>query len=50
VTEVSRKALEAIVALKAVTVSKETKAIADISYYLHIKRSITSVTSQVTNQ
>jgi hypothetical protein len=49
VTEVFREALEATVALEAVTVSKETKAIADISYYLYIKRSIISVTSQVAN-
>jgi hypothetical protein len=49
VTEVFKEALEATVALEAVTVSKKTKAIADISYYLYIKRSIISVTSQVAN-
>jgi hypothetical protein len=45
VTEVSEKALEAIVALKVITVFKEAKAVVDISYYLHVKRSVIFVTS-----
>jgi hypothetical protein len=45
VAEVSRKALEAIIALEAVTVFREAEAVADISYYLHVKKSVTSVTS-----
>jgi hypothetical protein len=38
VIEVFRKALEAIVALETVTVSKKIKAIANISHYLYIKK------------
>jgi hypothetical protein len=45
VAEVFREALEAIVALEAVAVSWEAKAVADISYYLYIKRSVIFVTS-----
>jgi phosphoribosyl-ATP pyrophosphohydrolase len=43
--EVSEEALEAAVASEAVTVSAEVKAIADITYYLHVRRSVTSATS-----
>jgi hypothetical protein len=50
VAEVSREALEAIVALEAVAVSGEAKAVANISHYLHIKKSAISVTSQVAGQ
>jgi hypothetical protein len=45
VAKVSGKALEATVALKAITVSKKAEAVANISYYLHVRRSVTSVTS-----
>jgi hypothetical protein len=45
--EVSGKASEATVALEAVAVSEEAEAVANISYYLHVRRSIISVTSQV---
>jgi hypothetical protein len=45
VAEVSREASEAAVALEAVAVSKEVKAVADITYYLHVRRNVTSVTS-----
>jgi hypothetical protein len=48
VAEVSGKALEATVALEAVAVSEEAEAVANISYYLHIRKSATFVTSQVT--
>jgi hypothetical protein len=50
VAEVSREALEATVALEAVAVSREAKAVANMSYYLHVKRSVTSTTSQVAGQ
>jgi hypothetical protein len=45
VAEVFREALEATVALKAVAVSEEAEAVTDISHYLHVRRSVTSVTS-----
>jgi hypothetical protein len=45
VTEVSKKASEVTVALEAVAVSGEAEAVADISYYLHVRRSVISVTS-----
>jgi hypothetical protein len=45
VAEVSGKALKATVALEAVAVSEEVKAVADISCYLHIRRNVTFVTS-----
>jgi hypothetical protein len=47
VAEVSGEALEATVALEAVAVSGEAKAVADMSHHLHVRRSATSVTSQV---
>jgi hypothetical protein len=47
VTEVFKEALEAIIALKAVAVSKEAKAVTNISYYLYVRRSATSITSQI---
>jgi hypothetical protein len=50
VAEVSRKASKAIVASEAVAVSGEAEAVADISYYLHVRKSVTSVTSQVAGQ
>jgi hypothetical protein len=46
VTEVSGGALKAIVTLEAVTVSREADVVADITY-LHVKRSVIFVTSQV---
>jgi hypothetical protein len=50
VTKVFREASKATVALEAIAVSREAKTVADISYYLHIKRSVTSATSQVAGQ
>jgi hypothetical protein len=50
VAEVFKKASEATVALKAVAVSGEAKAVANISHYLHVRKSITSTTSQVAGQ
>jgi hypothetical protein len=50
VAEVSGEASEATVALEAVAVSGEAEAVADISHYLHVKRSATSATSQVAGQ
>jgi hypothetical protein len=43
--EVSKKASEAAVALKAVTVSAEVKTVANITYYLHAKKSVIFITS-----
>jgi hypothetical protein len=48
--EVSREALEAAVALEAVAVSAEVEAVADMTHYLHVRRSVRSVTSQVADQ
>jgi hypothetical protein len=45
VAKVFRKALKATVALKAVAVSGKTKTVADISYYLHVKKSVIFITS-----
>jgi hypothetical protein len=45
VAKVSKKALEATVALEAVTVSGEAEAVTDMSYYLHVKKSVIFVTS-----
>jgi hypothetical protein len=45
--EVSKEASEAAVASEAVAVFAEVKAVADITYYLHVRRSVTSITSQV---
>jgi hypothetical protein len=45
VAEVSGKALEVTVDLKAVTVSEEAETVTNISYYLHVKKSVISVTS-----
>jgi hypothetical protein len=45
VTEVFREALETVITLKAVTVSKEVATIANISYYLHNKRSVIFITN-----
>jgi hypothetical protein len=50
VAEVSEKALKVIVALKAVAVFGEAKVVADISYYLYVRRSAISITSQVAGQ
>jgi hypothetical protein len=47
VAEVFRKALKATVVLEAIAVSREAKAVTDISYYLHVKRSVIFITSQV---
>jgi hypothetical protein len=43
--KVFKKASEAAVALKAVTVSAKAEIIADITYYLYVKRSVISITS-----
>jgi hypothetical protein len=43
--EVSEEALEAAVALKTMAVSAEAKVIADITYYLHVRKSVIFVTS-----
>jgi hypothetical protein len=43
--EVSKKALEAAVASEAVAVSAEAKAVADITHYLHVRKSVIFVTS-----
>jgi hypothetical protein len=48
--EVSREASEAAVASEAVAVSAEVKAVADMTHYLHVRRSVISVTSQVAGQ
>jgi hypothetical protein len=50
VTKVSGKALEATVASKAIAVSEKAKAITNISYYLHVRRSAISAISQVAGQ
>jgi hypothetical protein len=50
VTKVFGEALEAIVALEAVAVSGEAEVIADISYYLYVRRSVIFITSQVVGQ
>jgi hypothetical protein len=47
VTEVFKKASKAIVTSEAVTVSREVTTVADISYYLHNRKSVTSITNQV---
>jgi hypothetical protein len=48
--EVFRKALKAAVTSEAVTVSGKIATVTDISYYLHDRRSVISVTNQVTGQ
>jgi hypothetical protein len=50
VTEVSRKALEAVVTSEIIAVFKEVKTITNITYYLHVKRSVIFITSQVAGQ
>jgi hypothetical protein len=45
VAEVFREALKAIVTLEVVTVSEKITAVINISYYLHDKRSVISVTN-----
>jgi hypothetical protein len=50
VAEVFREASEATVVLEAVAVSGEAEVITNISYYLHVRRSTISVTSQVAGQ
>jgi hypothetical protein len=45
VAEVFKKALEAVVTLEAVTVSREVAAIADMSYYLYNRRSVIFITN-----
>jgi hypothetical protein len=49
VTEVFREVSEAAVTLKAVTVFREVITVTNISYYLHNRRSVISVTNQVTS-
>jgi hypothetical protein len=43
--EVSGKALKAVVASEAITVSAEAKAVTDITYYLYVRRSVISITN-----
>jgi hypothetical protein len=43
--EVSKKALKATVALKIIAVSKEAKTVANISYYLYVRKSVIFITS-----
>jgi hypothetical protein len=50
VAEVFKKALEATVVLKVITVSEEVKTVIDITCYLHTRRSVIFVISQVTDQ
>jgi hypothetical protein len=50
VAEVSEEASEATVASEAVAVSGEAEVVTDMSYYLHVRRSVISVTSQVAGQ
>jgi hypothetical protein len=50
VAEVFGEASEAAVTSEAVTVSGEVAAVADMSHYLHDKRSVTSATNQVAGQ
>jgi hypothetical protein len=52
VVEVSGEVSEAAAAVtsEAVTVSREVKAVVDISHYLHVRRSVTSVINQVAGQ
>jgi hypothetical protein len=38
ITEVFKKALKAIIALKIITVFKEIKTVTNITYYLHTKK------------
>jgi hypothetical protein len=45
VAKVFREALEATVALEAVAVFREVKAVTDMSHYLHVRRSVISITS-----
>jgi hypothetical protein len=45
--KVFKKALEAAVALETVTVFAEAKIITNITYYLHVKKSVIFITSQV---
>jgi hypothetical protein len=45
VAEVSEKALEATVASKTIAVFREAKVVIDISYYLHVRESVTFVTN-----
>jgi hypothetical protein len=47
VAEVSREASKATVASEAVAASGEAEAVADMSHHLHVRRSVTSATSQV---
>jgi hypothetical protein len=49
VSKVFEKALKATIALEIIAVSKKTKAITNISYYLHVRRSVIFITSQVAN-
>jgi hypothetical protein len=44
-TKVFRKALEAIVTLKAIAVFRKAKTVVNISYYLHVKKSVIFITS-----
>jgi hypothetical protein len=45
VAEVSKKALKATVASEAIAVFKKIKTVINISYYLHVKKSVTFITS-----
>jgi LysM repeat protein len=50
VAEVSKKALKATVASEAVTVSREIKAVTNITRHLHARGSVIFITSQVAGQ
>jgi hypothetical protein len=45
VAEVFREALKAIVALEVVAVFRKVKIVANMTYYLHVKRSVIFITS-----
>jgi hypothetical protein len=47
--EVFKEALEAAVTLEVIAVFKEVKTVTNISYYLHVRKSVTYITSQVAN-
>jgi hypothetical protein len=50
VAEVFREASEAIITSEAITVSGKITTVADMSYYLHNKRSVIFITNQVISQ
>jgi hypothetical protein len=50
VAKVFGEALEAAVTSEVITVSGEVTVVANISHYLHNKKSVTSITNQVASQ